>query len=596
MAQSKSLPPNHQPQSLNLDARVERYRELVEKVVQEMGEHPECELKRSYHLETKAQKIEFVKDIQSVATSRIETEKLIVIGADEDSRSFCGVTNPDEFDDARIRDLLGKYLVPIPEFEVFRLKTSKGVGFVLFAIPKQRTRRILAKCTVNEDAPEGSRRLLLREGDLWTKGTSSAKRLATPDDWDEIYEEFIEREVEKRANLRTAHFLDRAVAQERLRASTTLSSLPSFTTDEEFGTLVEGLCSSSDKGKFRVLLERIRDDVVESWHSIANFEGKSLAVDNQSLLNQLRDHKRNVFVPGIQRLASAGILIVKNRGPVDFLKEIVDLLKEVYETSYRPFPQRVQYAMQNAAPLSSPSPGSAPREPLGHTVPALESLIALHLMGAFIFKRSRYEYIRSLFRADVYRIRADVNEMAAAAPMAFWPLTPGPGELEQLNQLSGRINLCADRVAANDPFTRLFGSRQVALEAFCQYEFCLELNSFLCISTDGSPDTAAYTAKSYPEIGFYFWPSLIAFPFAPIMPLALRVYEAVLASNSKFMDMLVFDDAIAGMLCNKAEKASIYGAFLRTLAQQQAEFFLSQHRFPPMNFWPEELGKLIKSA
>src|ERR1700723_223159 len=174
--------------SPDLTERVAQYRELIQKIVREVGEHPLCEMKRSCSLGNLNEKIEFVKDIQSIATSRIQSEKFLVVGADEKTRTFKAVENLGDFDDANVRQVLDKYLTPVPDFEILRLTTSDGCPFVLIVIPKQKQRRILAKVTV-DDPTETKPRTLLREGDLWTKGGSTGKRLAKPEDWGEMYEE-----------------------------------------------------------------------------------------------------------------------------------------------------------------------------------------------------------------------------------------------------------------------------------------------------------------------------------------------------------------------------------------------------------------------
>ena len=90
----------------SLPDRAARYREHVERVVREVGENPDYELKRSCSFKQVKDRIEFIKDIQAIATSRIETEKFLVIGADDTSHSFHPVENLDEFDDADVRQLL----------------------------------------------------------------------------------------------------------------------------------------------------------------------------------------------------------------------------------------------------------------------------------------------------------------------------------------------------------------------------------------------------------------------------------------------------------------------------------------------------------
>jgi len=72
---------------LNLPDRAANYKSIIERVVAEVGEHRDYEMKREVSLQDLEGKIEFVKDIQSIATSRIETEKYLVIGADEKSKT-----------------------------------------------------------------------------------------------------------------------------------------------------------------------------------------------------------------------------------------------------------------------------------------------------------------------------------------------------------------------------------------------------------------------------------------------------------------------------------------------------------------------------
>src|SRR5271165_3231729 len=263
------MPGEHQEltQNLPLSERASRYKAEVENVVKEIGEHQLYELKRSCVLSNLEEKIEFVKDVQSICTSRIESEKFLIVGADARAKCFVNVNNLAEFDEAKLRQQLEKYLDPVPTFEALTLTSSDRKDFVLLVFPQQRTRRILATKTVMDDST-GRPKLLIREGDLWTKGNSTGKRLATRQDWDEIYEDIVEREAEKRTRQRTAHLLERATVQEKLRSDYGLVSVPAFGTDEEYKTLIESLCISRDSGRFRALLERMRDDLVEEWRSV----------------------------------------------------------------------------------------------------------------------------------------------------------------------------------------------------------------------------------------------------------------------------------------------------------------------------------------
>jgi hypothetical protein len=572
-----------------LSGRIERYKSEVEKVVREIGEHPLYELKRSCSLKVLKDRIEFIKDIQSVATSHIETEKFVVIGADSASRSFVSVENLEEFDEATIRQILEKYLSPIPQFELFQMNSSDGNSFVLFVVPKQKSRRILAKVTV-EDQAEMKPRVLLREGDLWTKGTSTGKRLAKAEDWDEIYEETIESETETRTRQRTAHALDLVAAREKVSASG-IPSLPSHFTDDEFQALMENLCSAQDQTKFNVLLERLRDDLVEGWHELPAYEQSpavlsSPAASIPGIQLKIREHIENVFRPAMHWLTLAGIYTIKNSGPVAFLDGVSNLLKEVFDTSN----QLVMLRSLTAHGTSTQDTN----EHLSHTVPALESLVALHLMGAYLAKRGRYPFMRSLLRANVYKAGSTGTEQEKTL-MAFWPFGFGWGEPDELRYCAGRITYCVKRIVADTAYAHAFGSKRAAISALCQYELCLEFNSYLAVPSDDTRETADYVAKTYPAMYFHFWPSLIAFPLEYINDVALLLFTEIKNRKPDHLRSILFDIGLCNFLV-KPDSYLLFARFLSGLAQEQSQLYLQQHRFPPTRFWPKEIEAAINEA
>jgi hypothetical protein len=590
MAQSQQ-PENENRSTASLPERATGYKEEVEKVVREVGEHPLYELKRSCSFRNLAEKIEFVKDIQSIATSRIETEKFLVIGADATTKTFQPVQNLTEFDEATVRQLLDRYLNPVPDFELFQLTSSDGCPYVLFVVPKQKRRRILAKVTV-EDSTDSKPKVLLREGDLWTKGASTGKRLAKPDDWDEIYEEVIETETERRTRQRTAHALELATAREKVRPSYAQSSLPSFFTDEEFQALMEDLCSAQDRARFNVLLERLRDDLVEGWHEIGAYQESPSLLANPTasileLKERVRENIKNVFRPAMHWLTLAGIYVVKNSGPIPFLDAVADLLKEVFDTSHQLVMAR------SLTPYETTSRSSD--EHVSHTVPALESLVSLHLIGAYLTKRSRFQYMRSLFRPVVYRAGQRLGEQEKKTLMVFWPLRGGCGEPDELQYRAGRINHCTKRIESDLTYLHLFGSVTAATGALCQYELCIELNSHFATPSDDTQESSAYVAKMYPEMYFAFWPSLIAFPLEHIYGLALTLFTEIAKAKRELLNLILLDATLVGFL-TKPGSDMIFARFLSGLASNQAQLYMEQNRFPPMQFWPKELDAAIKQS
>src|SRR4051812_41456768 len=115
MAQSpeQSSPPN----STSLVERVKAYQEELRAVVSQGIEHPLYELKSELFVDKDhgSSRLAFVKLMQGCANSDSADERKIVIGADQKNRVFKAVTNAQDFDAARLSDLLGKYLEPKPK-------------------------------------------------------------------------------------------------------------------------------------------------------------------------------------------------------------------------------------------------------------------------------------------------------------------------------------------------------------------------------------------------------------------------------------------------------------------------------------------------
>jgi hypothetical protein len=570
----------------SLSERTTRYKQEVEKVVREVGEHPLYELKRSCALGELEDKIEFIKDVQSICTSKIDSERFLVVGADAKARSFVEVENLADFDEARVRQQFEKYLQPVPQFEVFSLQSSDGVNFVLFVFPRQRTRRIVAKVSVDHPT-EKTQRMLIRKGDLWIKGESTAKRLAAAEDWDDIYADAIELETERRTRQRTAHLLERVTAQEKQRGIHGTPSVPSSSTDEEFRALIESICISRDRSRFVILLEGLRDDLVEGWHSIGAFGPEDLTAIQTALPEraaQVRDHKKNVFLPAIQKLTSAAIYVIKNGGPIEFIGMVVQLFEEVYETSDR-LPSLRWLGPRGLLPSNGV-------EHLSHTIPSLESLVSLHLIGAYATKRTRLEYLTPILRTTV-REAGREPPRDLIMPIAFWPLARGWGEPRGLETRGGRINLCAERVQTDPAFLKLFGSKAAATDALCAYELLLELNSFLAVDTKNTPASAGFMKEQYPTVTFTFWPGMIAFPMENLSPLSLKLLAAMKRKDQEFLKPVLFDPRLVAFLV--ADNGATLAKLLRGLDQNRDQLQMELRIFSFGTNWPKEISVAINN-
>jgi hypothetical protein len=349
--------------------------------------------------------------------------------------------------------------------------------------------------------------------------------------------------------------------------------MPSFFTDDEFQALMEDLCSAQDKARLNVLLERLRDDLVEGWHEVGAFGEAPTVLTNSpasvpALKERIREHIKNVFRPAMHWLTLAGVYLVKNSGPVAFLDGVADLLKEVFETSHQ------LTLAQSLTPYGATS--SETDDHVSHTVPALESLVSLYIIGAYLAKRSRFQYISSLFRPNVYRVGQQFGEQEKKTLMAFWPLSVGFGEPERLRYRAGKIDYCVKRVETDLTCLHLFGSATAATAALCQFELCLELNSHMAMPSDDTQDSAGYVARLYPEMYFAFWPSLIAFPLDHIHGLAQTLFSEIRKAKLEIVKLILFDQGLGGFL-TKPGSDMVFARFLSGLARDQAIIFCRQN-------------------
>jgi hypothetical protein len=70
----------------------------------------------------------------------------------------------------------------------------------------------------------------------------------------------------------------------------------------EFKALIEEICAAQNATRFNLLLERLRDDLVEAWNQVGGYEESpalSIAMNSESLAlkDKIREHMANVSRP-----------------------------------------------------------------------------------------------------------------------------------------------------------------------------------------------------------------------------------------------------------------------------------------------------------
>jgi hypothetical protein len=261
---------------------------------------------------------------------------------------------------------------------------------------------------------------------------------------------------------------------------------------------------------------------------------------------------------------------------------VVQLLEEVYSTADR-LPGLKWLGPRGLLPSTS-------IEHLSHTIPALETLISLHLMGAYATKRSRFEYLTPILRTVVREAGRDPAR-DVTKPIAFWPLARGWGEPGILQRRGGRISLCAERVKVDPALLKLFGSEAAATEALCGYELLLELNSSLAVDSDIAPDSVAFMKEWHPMIDFRFGPDLIAFPLEGVSSLSLKLLAAMKRQDMEFLQPLLFDSNLAAFVTKYDGIAFI--KLLNRLDKNREELQWALQIVPFGTNWPKEISNAI---
>ena len=101
----------------------------IQSLIRQGVEHSRYEFKRAASISRDDfdDRLDFIKLIQGVANSESSLERYVVIGADPKDKQFYPVTNPAEFDHARITPIFEKYFDPVPNVEIFNnLQTDSG--------------------------------------------------------------------------------------------------------------------------------------------------------------------------------------------------------------------------------------------------------------------------------------------------------------------------------------------------------------------------------------------------------------------------------------------------------------------------------------
>lgn len=192
-------------------------------------------------------------------------------------------------------------------------------------------------------------------------------------------------------------------------------------------------------------------------------------------------------------------------------------------------------------------------------------------------------------------VSPQVVDEEVRAPMVFWLFRSGTGEPEDLWAWGGRISYCSGRVRRDETYLNVFGSENSVIEALCQLELCLELNSYCAFLTDDTTESSEYLLRVVPHLSFEFWPCLTAFPFDNIKALALRLFAEARKQKSDILKLIFIDPALANAWVQPGGSLA-FARFIGYLQERQTEMFFQHRRMPPRVYWPKEFQAALQAA
>lgn len=434
----------------NLSERVQKYTSEIESLIAQGIEHPRFEFKRSASIthDDLDERLDFIKLLQGVANSQVTGERFIVVGADPKDGQFYPVENSDEFDPARVSIVLAKYLDPQPVVEVFNnLKTKAGHALVVLILGEAQSRPIMVKTEGKKK--DGKTRLQV--GEIWIK-KGTALQIASRSDLDTMYRQRMEEEAEDRARKRFKHFTELSGTPPTVVSSPTQMPVRELLVGPtaEFRRFAEELIARSEKARFLMLVELMRESLVEGWarHDIAR---AGFPQDLQQYGSQLDGFFRDEFLPSIQSIVAIGILIIKYDFQTEWLQSIINVLLEAFEESRNLQRLKSAYLAEQAKSLQWWRPG-------------FELYVAIKTIAVFAVLRDKPRFLPMILQRLVVPLSID-NYNHLKTPVLFWPL---PAQMFLANELvQGRaVFFWHERIS--NFWGSYFGTYEKFLAASCE--------------------------------------------------------------------------------------------------------------------------------
>lgn len=361
---------------------------ILDLLKEEFGEYSHFEVKEQVAWNTLEKKAEFIKDIQSLCNSLSdEPARYLVIGYNKHKKVFEEVENYQDFDDGKLVTLLSAYFDPEITFKTHAFTSDDGKHFVVIEFPKD---KLAPPHLIKKEMKGQGKEVYLNLGEIWIKGGgkggSSSKRRATRDDLYEMFDLYIEQLTEKRTQIRVSEAIKvkqvGILAKELILPENFDSSLI-YKEDEVFINITKQLILGEKSTYLRELVEDLRQNLLSAWKQTKHDGNNPPELEK---LNDLAyDAKINKIQPSMRKLVLLGTQLVKTRSYPSIFDRLLEIIAELYAFGYRP-----EFGVQTTQNIKRPN------ENLSYNLPALESITAFNLLGAYAIKINNLVYLSKL--------------------------------------------------------------------------------------------------------------------------------------------------------------------------------------------------------
>jgi len=362
---------------------------ILDLLQEEFGEYSHFEVKGLVAWDTPDRKAEFIRDIQSLCNSLTdEKNRYLVIGYNKHEKSFEDVENIKDFDDGRLVSLLSAYFEPEITFKSYAFTSDTGENFIVLEFPSI---SLTPPHLIKKEITQQNKEALLHHGEIWIKGGgkggSSAKRRANREDLYGMFDLYIERQSEKRAQIRVDEILKSKqttrVAQELILPENFDISII-YREDEVFVNIVRQLILGEKSTYLRELTEAMRHNLLTSWKKL---KPKDSATPEEMLKfsEVVYDVKSNQILPTMSKLTILATQLIRARAYPLIFETLINTLSEFYYLGYDN-----QHGIRGGQNVTHPT------ENLSYSVPAIESMTAFNLLGAYALKVDNFTYLAKL--------------------------------------------------------------------------------------------------------------------------------------------------------------------------------------------------------